>query len=63
MLLSITKISKELRINLSIKRETKGYSLHAASTLTERLLDTVLMVLNALVTSGVMLLLDHSTIR
>ena len=43
--------------------EKRTYSLHAASTLTKRLLDTVLMVLNALVTGGMMLLLHHSKTR
>ena len=61
MLLSVTEVSKELRINLSItQKQQSAYSLHAASTLTKRLLNTILVVLNTLVTGGVVLLLDHS---
>ena len=46
MLFRITEVSKELGIN----------TLHRAITLTQRLLDSVLMILNTLITSCVMLL-------
>ena len=51
VLLGEAKVSKELGIN----------SLHATSTLTLRSLDTILMVLDTLITSGMMLLLHHSS--
>ena len=61
VLLGVTKVSEELRIHLFIKSGNSTHSLHAASTLTKRLLDSVLVILDTLVTGGVMLLLHHST--
>ena len=62
MLLGVTEITQELGINLLVSSSTKQpHSLHATSTLTLGLLDSVLVVLDALVTSGMMLLLHHST--
>ena len=63
VLLGVTKVSEELRINLRVRLHTHAHSLHAASALAKRLLDSVLVVLDTLVTSSMMLLLHHSTIR
>ena len=60
MLLRVTQIAKELRINLELKTPRCSYALHGTSTLTQRLLDTILMVLDTLITGCMMLLLHHS---
>ena len=60
VLLGVTKVSEELGINLDVRHHTHPHSLHAASTLAKRLLDTVLVVLDTLITSSMMLLLHHS---
>ena len=62
VLLGVTKVSEELRINLRVRFHTHAHSLHAASALAKRLLDSVLVVLDTLVTSSMMLLLHHSRI-
>ena len=63
VLLRVTKVSKELGINLELKPLHRSYALHGTSTLTQRLLDTILMVLDTLITGGMMLLLHHSRKR
>ena len=59
----ITQIAKELGINLELKTPRCSYALHGTSTLTQRLLDTIPMVLDTLITGGMMLLLHHSRKR
>ena len=60
MLLRVTQIAKELGINLELETLHCAYALHGTSTLTQRLLDTILMVLDTLIAGGMMLLLHHS---
>ena len=48
---------------MALKNHKATYTLHGASTLTEGLLNSVLVVLDALITGGMMLLLNHSKKR